>query len=501
MELDVSKLAADGLRLELDGPGDKKRIITLEPSQGVTGRYVSKTKAYRIDASSDDALAFGEIRWPAGAVDVHMQAGKADRPTVNVKVKRAGGAQGQIGAKEIAADKLELAFEALDMPIVLRKLTMDRPGLALADSALALVCQKASIERVELHLGGVEVVLHGVNLTGLRVRRGQGVWLVLADAIHARRIAVKLGDITLIAENVQSQTVGLDGKVIRLARLFAPRAHVSGARLASRPQPSGEAPQAQKRAPLSLEALDGLDGKIDVDLTADATVPLIGHRRATHHFRIAVDSGTVNYHRLEKSLSALEDAVLDFEIRGNDLVLERDIPLIKNKALVSWPLGKRDLALAQRQLIRIATLLNYRVEKPSEPQVHEKKRGFELRELSFDGLDVELSLAGGIGLDLPSGGRLELGEDGRPALDELAIRGNLRYKPGTSDRTKLDISASMLNVGLSGVPAGARSLSIASITVDALEKGSIRFAGLKPDGLDATLRDVEVLSVRLVPEP
>jgi hypothetical protein len=440
------------------------------------------------------------VSWPTESADVTVTKALLQKAAVDIKIKRRGGTSGQVGAREVTVDKLEVAVDALDQPVVLRKLSMDRPGLALGDNALALVCQKASIERVAVELGGLSVVLHGVNLAGVRIRRGQGVWLVLADSLTARRVALQRGEVTLIAENVEAQTVGLDGKVIRLARLFAPRAHLSGARLATRAASGGEKKADVGDAkPLVLDALDGLDGKIDVDLTADATVPVIGVRRATHHFRLAVDSGTLNFHRLEKSLSALEDAVLDFKVRGNDLVLERDLPLM-NKPLVSWSLKERDMTLAQRNLVRIARLFDYRVESSGvEKPSNKKKSSFELRELSFDGLDIELTLAGGTGIDLPRGGRIELGEDGRPALDELAVRGTIRYKPNATERTKVEVSASQLNVGLNAVPVGGRALSVSAITLDAIEKGSVRFAGFKPDGVDATLRDLEILSVRFVP--
>ncbi len=497
MELDVSRLAADGMRLELDGPGEHPRRIVLAPSSGVTGRYRTDPAAYYVDATAADKLSVSEVRWPTESVQVLAERAQFDRAAVDIKIKRAGGTSGQIGARALEIDKLALTFEGLDKPVVLRKITLDRPGLALGDKALALVCQRASVERVEMHLGGVEVVLHGVQLEGLRLRRGQGVWLVLSDHITARRVAVQYRELTLIAENVEAQSAGLDGKVVRLARLFAPRAHWSGARLAARTRGADEPKPASPR--IDLSALDGLDGKIDVDLTADATVPFIGQRRATHHFRIPVDSGTINYLKLEKNLSALEDAILDFRVRGNDLVLERDIPLMK-KVLVSWPLDARDMTLAERQLVRLARLFDYRVEVGADDKGAEAgKGGFALRELAFDDLDVELSLTGGAAMKLPGGGRLLFGEDGRPALDELAVRGSLRHTPGQDQRSKLDVSASMLNLGVAELPVGARSLSIAAITVEAVERGSVRFLGLTPDGVDATFRSLEILSVRLVP--
>jgi hypothetical protein len=417
---------------------------------------------------------------------------KLERAAVDLKIEPGGATIGQVGARELLFDKLELTG-VLPAPIVLRKATLERPGLALGDKALALVCKHAVIERVEMHIAELSIVIHGVKLEGVRVRRGQGVWLILADNVRARRLQVQRGDVTFVAEDVEAQTLGVDGKVVRLARLFAPRAHFGAARLSGR---AGDGDG--RRAPIDLSALDGLDGKIDVDLTADATVPFIGRRRATHHFRIAVDSGTLNYRDLEHNLSTLEDAVLDFRLRDADLVLEREIPLM-SKVLVSWPLEPREMSLAERHLVRLARLFDYRLE--AERDEDEAPSGFELRELSFDGIDVHLSLAGGATVPLPGGGRLELGRDGTPALDELLVKGVLRHRPGATDRTKLQVGAVGLNLALESIPLGGRTLGVSAVTIGAVERGSVRFVGLAPDGADATIKDLELSSLRLTPGP
>jgi hypothetical protein len=506
MELDVSKLAAEGLRLELDGPNGASRRVVVEPAAGVSGRYRSNEAAHGVDASCDGTLLLSEVRWPGDGYELKVSDARLDRAAADLKIERETMATtGQVGARELLIEKLEL-IGLLPAPVILRKAALERPGLALGDKALALVCKHAVIERVEIHVADLSIVIHGIKLEGVRVRRGQGVWLILADNVRARRLQIQRGDVTFVAEDVEAQTLGVDGKVVRLARIFAPRAHLGAARLASRVTPQTDGDEAP--AKLDLSALDGLDGKIDVDLTADATVPFIGRRRATHHFRVAVDSGTINYRQLEHSLSTLEDAVLDFRLRDSDLVLERDIPLM-SKVLVSWPLEPREMGLAQRHLVRVARLFDYRVEtngtedggEDDGGQPEEESNGFELRELAFDGLDVRLSLAGGNTVALPGGGRLELGRDGSPALDELSVKGVLRHRIGASERTKLSVGAVGVNVALEAIPLWGRTLGVSALTVGSVERGSIRFVGLAPDGADATLKDLELSSLRLTPRP
>jgi hypothetical protein len=57
--------------------------------------------------------------------------------------------------------------------------------------------------------------------------------------------------------------------------------------------------------PLDLRLLDLISGKLEIDAAVDASVPIIGRRKATHAFRVPIDRGTFDFKRLERGLSAL----------------------------------------------------------------------------------------------------------------------------------------------------------------------------------------------------
>src|SRR5690606_11864726 len=66
----------------------------------------------------------------------------------------------------------------------------------------------------------------------------------------------------------------------------------------------------EPRRRLDLDFLDRIDGRLDVDLTVDVTLPVLGSRRKTHHFRVPIAKGTFNYKDLEGDLAKLEDAFI-----------------------------------------------------------------------------------------------------------------------------------------------------------------------------------------------
>jgi len=272
-------------------------------------------------------------------------------------------------------------------------------------------------------------------------------------------------------------------------------------RLLSRDASTDHAPDEGDAKPTrwQLELLDQLRGKVDVDLTADATLPLIGQRRATHHFRIPISNGTLNFRRLEKSLSALEDAVLDFAVREGKLVLEKDIPLVPfdRKTLVAWTLDAAERKLADKQMVRLRRLLRFELPRRNEP-VEAEPSSVELRELLFDNIEMLLDLGGPARLELPSGGSLRAGSHKEAAIESLRVRGAVRYqtKVGAAEHTTLQLESKRLNFGLDEINIGAHALSSSEVQVAAIAPSKLSFSGARPGSLSTVLRDTLVRGFR-----
>ena len=110
----------------------------------------------------------------------------------------------------------------------------------------------------------------------------------------------------------------------------------------------------------SWSLLDTLSGHLNVDLGVDLKVPVIQHRRAVHHFRVPIEQGRINFRELERNLAMLEELLLDFSVRDDELVLELGIPFLPTrghgKRLVRWALSSEEQPWAEEHFVRLSTL-------------------------------------------------------------------------------------------------------------------------------------------------
>jgi hypothetical protein len=244
---------------------------------------------------------------------------------------------------------------------------------------------------------------------------------------------------------------------------------------------------------LHPDVFDTVNGKLDVDATLSVTLPVIGKRIATHHFRIPVDGGLINYRDFERGLSDLEDTFLDIRVRGKRLVLERDIPLLPGleKPIVTWDLEAGEVELAKQQLVRMGTLLKANmVGEADEDADRSKKSKVRLHRLDFDNIAVNLSL--------DETAVLQSGEGSlRAHVDELALSGSLHFDPDPEDRvlpTTLSLTAKGLGTVARGLVIAGHRLS-AGITVGSVESFRLGFDELKPTSLHAALKNLSVSGV------
>lgn len=296
--------------------------------------------------------------------------------------------------------------------------------------------------------------------------------------------------------------------------------------------------------PLDLRLLDLIDGNLEIAATVDASVPIIGRRKATHEFRLPIERGTIDYKKLERGLSTLEDAVIDFELKDSRLVIERDIPIIRmRKDLVEWSLDADELALARCRRVRLRTLPRYRM-------VSGGGGDFELKSIRLDPIDIALSMGaprsdagaaadpgssqemaavGGAGdrrnvgrASTQSGGRANTQSGGRastqpggwpdaipvptsdnPALDgilprlvigSLELAGTLGHpeKPGM-----VTVAIDALTATLRDLPIDRMKLSVGELSIDSLGPAQITFHGVEPDALSLTIRGLRLQDVTL----
>ncbi len=506
MELDASKLAVDGLTVKLAGPRGTERVIVLAPSRGVTGSYRSDDEAVRLDAQSREALALSAARWTLDGGDISLEGEAAlSRPIVKLTFPRTdGGTRGEVACGAITAGGIAIALDGLTQPIRVASPALENAGLALdGKGSIGIVAEALEARRVSLSIGGTEVIIEGLTAAELRVHKpAGGKWKVEAKSLEAQRIAVEVGALSVVIdEPAVGRLSWKSGGNIELGALETPALQVQHRSLSASGERAPEPPPAdapkRSRSRLDLTALDQLAGKLDLDITADTTVPVIGSRRATHHFRLAVDHGTIDYYKLEKSLSRLEDALLDFEVQGHKLALVVDLAL-KKKTIVSWKLSDDEVELAHRRLVKLRRLIHYQL-----PPSSGDSSAFEIRELLFDNIDIQLRMLAGGSMTIGRG-KLHFGsEEQKAAIRKLQIRGRVCHRPARRGHTppagRLDIAGEKLALGADDLNIGSRRLTVQALSIGAIDKTSLTFAGFSPAALDTTIRELEVRQLVITP--
>ncbi len=255
----------------------------------------------------------------------------------------------------------------------------------------------------------------------------------------------------------------------------------------------GPSPVEQATIGLDLGVLDTVNGQLDVDATVSVTMPVIGKRIAVHKFRIPIAGGIFNYHDFERGLSDLEDAFLDIRLRGQKLVLERDIPLIPGlqKPIVTWKLAPGEVELASKALVRLRTMPKARLVSDREPdEDRAKKSRVRLHRLDFDNLAMHLSLDETAVLKSGDGSL-------RAHIDELDLSGSVHFDPDPEDEVRPTVVRGKA-VGLGTVAdkltVSGHSLS-AHLTIASVESFSMGFDQLRPTKMELALKNISISDV------
>lgn len=460
MRIDVDKLATHGFKLDLAGKGP---LLELGPSGALSGFYELGDDDMRIRAGVSHELAVTRLAWALEGTTLELKShAHLAGAQVALVIPRGAGSSwsGTVAAERVALGSLELSLAAVDGPVTISGIEIEGLALDRSGERLRLKAARASIGRLSVRFGRVV-------LSATRVELPEGLAIdetsVSLGALRIAEVSVTVDDVMALVERRQRPVTSDDGPA------------------------------------LDWTWLDQLNGKVDVDLMADTTVPLIGRRRATHHFRIPIAEGTIDFKALERNLSTLEDAVLDFAIRDGKLVFERDLPLVpwNQKTLVFWDLAPEELLMAKRNRVRLRRLRELQVPEPKSAPDPSKKPSVEVRSLHFDNVAIDLTLRGPTSVPL-AGGRFHLGDEDAHALSALRLRGDVRYDAaGAPDRTTLVIDAEGLVCGVDGMSFGAVTLAARAIAVASLEQASLTFEGVVPRALEGALRAVELRDLAL----
>lgn len=504
MKIDASALAADGFRYEQrreDGGVDE---VTLARSGGITGTYEIEAGAHRLEAASP-GLEVVQAAWHVGSGRVAaLQGAHLEEVSLQLGIP-AGAAPTTLGLSVTAIALPEVDYLAPKLRLVGR---LEAEGLLLErgdDGVTSLVAVKVDVSGLRVRAGDApEIEIDQLHLERVTVVLRDGAVRVSCGGVEASGVRGALKDTRLaLAKLSLPGGVTLDGGQLSIGEAHLDGLEVEHAFHGPPPQPGKDVGKPKSETPLVLPdipALDLLSGHIHVDVRVDAAVPVIKHRRKTHRMRIPVADGAISFADLEDGLGGVEDALLDFEVEGDELILEVDvIPLVKfdNFTLVSWPLqDARDRQLAAAKRVRLRRLLQFRL--PSRAAKKKSDRhdqgSFRLEDLGFEDIDVQLELGGPVELPL-AGGKVELGVGGR-AVEALEVRGAMRWHVvGEPQPGKIDAK-------LRGVQAALRGLTFGQTRVDGEVEvpgvaAHVDFIDLKPRRVVAGIGQLRLRAVRV----
>ncbi|MCG8417262.1 MAG: hypothetical protein MJE77_04875 [Proteobacteria bacterium] len=240
---------------------------------------------------------------------------------------------------------------------------------------------------------------------------------------------------------------------------------------------------------IDWHCLDVLEGRLDLDLILDMTLPWVGRRRATHYFRVPIEDGTIDYDKLEDDVHWLEAAFLKIELIDDKLVLARDLPLVpySGEPLLSWPLEEEDISMAAYRRVHLRNLLRpRRVGKPNKDGDKDKaKSRLALHALALENVKISLHAKAPAQIDLPGGALIQIGDDEQPGLVNLHMAGAVHYEAGQDTKaTALSGQIERLDLTVKDLPFGPAQVSADRLHISEIDKVELSFDGLRPRRLE-----------------
>ncbi|MBT8492490.1 MAG: hypothetical protein KJO07_05485 [Deltaproteobacteria bacterium] len=315
--------------------------------------------------------------------------------------------------------------------------------------------------------------------------------LVLAEVsdVAAHELSIGRSGTELWCTELGCQELRFDGRELRAEGLRARGLWLKqtlGSDRESRRSPSA-------LRPTSFDFLDRLHGRLDADVEIDYDAKVIGRRRAVHKFHLPISDGSIDYRRLESGLAHLENSVIDIELDGDRLIVEKDLPLIPfdNTTLLSWPLTPEEKQLAETGRIRLARLLDFEIPKKPEGK-KPAKPSFTFYGVMIEKLAASLTLLSGAVVELIGGGKIELGCGDKPAVRDLELVGHLSYHREDPQPSRFEVLCPELNLGAESVSVGQMTLGQLALAADELKVVLELDEELRPTALTAEVGELRI---------
>lgn len=481
VRIDLGKLDLKDLDLDL-GHALRGRV-TLAHADGLSGTLEVDTGRLASKDVEAESVAIAFLDVALGKVALAVQS-NTELFGVEATLQRGSGilALG-VRCQRLTTPSLTVSSGKVDVAL---GATLHGVELVVEGSSGHLSATRAEFESLRVGSGAMQVVAAPLATGPLVLRWGEDFSLS-AEAVFAALLDVSVEGFVVRAHEVALERLQLHGPDVEARELsaargelrFVPRdGHADGGADSGRTEPSLPV--------IDWDLLDRISGRVNVDLGVVLKLPIF-ERDAVHEFRVEVDEGTVDFRKLESSLAGLEDSLLDFSVREDELVLELGVPFLPTRGfgrrLVAWELSQAERSLARQNRVRIARLAQPRVLLGNDSEAGDgapRARGASdeaepgrglLREIAFQRLDVELS-ARASEADMNAALR-------RFGVERLRVQGDLVHSVERTVPSVLNASAERVHVELQDLSLGARLLDVAGMAVTRIPRAELQLSGAR----------------------
>lgn len=506
MKISLESLDARALKLDLGGPGDE--LVSVSVAEGLAGTLERRGETLALSGVTAERVVLDALRLLFSSLSLTSASGAVLEGVLVTMEQAPARFALDVRGRSVAANDLRLAVS--DVVIEGRPL-LEGARLVVQGDEGRLSAERLRVGELGLRLGEVVASADVLDATSVEIAWGGSGFRFVAGSAMIPSLHVDVAGSAVAARGLAVTTLSVhDGSfsaasvTIEKSEVAAPLTGGSRSREGvgdAAPEPAREqAREAREpsgeRVPLvDWRVLDGLSGQIDVDVTVDLTVPILGRRKATHMFRVPVSEGAIDYRGLESNLSALEDAILDFAVRDGGLALERVNPLLPargfGKPIVIWDLDTADQALAERDRVRLAVLPRARLaESDGASKSGGSGGGVALQKLGLEGVAARLSLEAA-----------EVGQRAQVRLlraTSIAVKGGVFYdagEPAPAGAARVEIEG--LAARISALRLGSRRLDVGSLAAASVAPLEITFADLTPTALRIVVAALELADVSL----
>jgi hypothetical protein len=244
-----------------------------------------------------------------------------------------------------------------------------------------------------------------------------------------------------------------------------------------------------------LRFLDSLSGRINLTIKVVLDLPVLGVRTLDQQLRIPVEDGSLDYRKLDDSLDWLEGAFLDIRHDDAKLAVAWKVPIFgAARDLIWWELDREASTSATFGRVPVRSLADFRFGGGGGRGAGdggERRRGI-LKALSFDAIDVALSLVAPRSLEA-GGGVIMFGGDDQPGMVDQRVTGAIRDRgPGALRGTIGSVDTTFKDVRF-----GAAQITADRLHFDGLEELEVIFDGFQPTCVTVVVHRVTATNLAL----